>query len=107
MYELESRNTSNRIKYALRTRAEKGFFNGSVAPYGYQNIDSKLFIRNNCTPSVIKRIFSNYINGKGIDNIAMTLYNEGVPTPSMIAQKSDDNDKWHGSTIRITPISVI
>ncbi len=100
VYELESRNTSNRIKDALRTRAEKGLFNGSVAPYGYQNIDSKLFIRNDYTPSVVKRIFSDYINGKGIDNIAMTLYNEGVPTPSMIAQKSNANDKWHGSTIK-------
>ena len=30
----------------------------------------------------------------------MALYNEDVPTPSMIANKSNANNKWHGSSVK-------
>ena len=36
IYEQEAQRTSERIKIALRSRAELGLFNGSVAPYGYE-----------------------------------------------------------------------
>ena len=36
MYEQESQNTSNRVKETLRTRAKKGLYKGSNAPYGYE-----------------------------------------------------------------------
>ena len=101
IYEQEAQRTSERIKIALRSRAELGLFNGSVAPYGYECIDSKFYIRKDNTPNIVKRIFSEYIDGKGIDTIARHLYNEGIPTPAMIAGKSNKNDKWHGRTIQI------
>lgn len=101
IYEQEAQRTSERIKIALRSRAELGLFNGSVAPYGYECIDSKLYIRKDDTPNIVKQIFSEYINGKGIDTIARHLYNEGIPTPAMIAGKSNKNDKWHGRTIQL------
>ncbi|NFN93220.1 hypothetical protein FDB28_03765 [Clostridium botulinum] len=100
IYEQEAQRTSERIKAALKTRAELGLFNGSIAPYGYECIDSKLYIRNDDTPKIVKRIFSEYIGGKGIDTIARHLFNEDIPTPSMIAGKSNANNKWHGTTIK-------
>ena len=100
LYEIEAQNTSERIKQALKSRAERGLFNGSTPPYGYNNINGKLVIRNDETPLIIRRIFSDYISGKGIDSIAMALYNEDVPTPSMIANKSNANNKWHGSSVK-------
>ena len=100
LYEIEAQNTSERIKLALKSRAERGLFNGSTPPYGYNNINGKLVIRNDETPLIIRRIFSDYISGKGIDSIAMALYNEDVPTPSMIANKSNANNKWHGSSVK-------
>jgi site-specific DNA recombinase len=36
MYEQESQNTSNRVKETLRTRAKKGLYKGSNAPFGYE-----------------------------------------------------------------------
>ncbi|WP_299996316.1 recombinase family protein [uncultured Clostridium sp.] len=101
IYEQEAQRTSERIKVALRSRAELGLFNGSVAPYGYECIDSKLHIGNDDTPKVVRRIFSEYISGKGIDTIARHLYNDGIPTPAMVAGKSNKNDKWHGRTIQL------
>lgn len=52
---------------------------------------------NDDTRKVVRRIFSEYISGKGIDTIARHLYNDGIPTPAMVADKSNKNDKWHGS----------
>ena len=101
IYEQEAQRTSERIKVALRSRAEQGLFNGSIPPYGYECIDSKLYIRKDDTPNVVRRIFSEYIAGKGIDTIARHLYNDGIPTPATVAGKTNKNDKWHGRSITI------
>lgn len=100
IYEQEAQRTSERIKAALKTRAELGLFNGSIAPYGYECINSKFHIRKDNTPQIVKRIFAEYIDGKGIDTIARHLFNEDIPTPSMVAGKSNSNNKWHGTTIK-------
>ncbi|MEK4735128.1 MULTISPECIES: recombinase family protein [Bacillus] len=101
MYEQESQNVSNRVKSALKTRAEKGLFKGSIPPYGYSLIDRKLFIKQDGTADTVKRIFTSYLSGNGFDKIARDLYNDGVPTPSQINGKLNANDKWQGSTIRL------
>ena len=100
LYEEESQRTSNRIKYSLKVKAEKGEFKGSVPPYGYEVKDGKLYVRQDETPDIVRRIFRDYLAGKGFDRIARELYEEGIPTPSQIAGKSNSSDKWHGSTIR-------
>ena len=100
MYEQESQNTSNRVKETLKTRAKNGLFKGSNPPYGYEVRDGKLYIRNDETPNIVKRIFKEYLEGNGRQSIARRLYNEGVPTPAQIAGKANAGDKWHDSTIR-------
>lgn len=82
MYEQESQRISDRVKYALKSRAEKGLFKGSIPPYGYYCKDGKLFIRNDFTPGIVKRIFNEYIIGVGFDAIARGLYNDDIPSPS-------------------------
>lgn len=101
IYELESQNTSNRIKHTFRTRAKEGEFNGSIPPYGYYLKRKKLFIRNDFTPDIVRRIFQEYIEGAGFDRIARGLYNDGIPTPAQISDKSNASDKWHGSTVKL------
>lgn len=44
MYEQESQIISDRVKYVLKSRAEKGILKGSVAPFGYYCKDGTLFI---------------------------------------------------------------
>lgn len=100
IYELEAQNTSERLKMMFRIKAQMAEFNGSNPPYGYEVVNKKLQIRNDATPDIVRRIFSEYIGGKGFDAVARGLYNDGVTTPSQLAGKSNATDKWHGSSIR-------
>jgi site-specific DNA recombinase len=101
MYEQESQNTSNRVKETLRTRAKKGLYKGSNAPFGYEVKEGKLYIRDDNTPNIVKRIFEEYLAGSGRDSIAKRLYNEGIPTPADVAGKKNASDKWNDSTIKL------
>lgn len=98
--EYEAQKTGIRLKDMLTTRARKGLFNGSIAPYGYYCEKGKLFIRNDDTPEIVNRIFSEYIGGKGIDSIAKGLFNDNIPTTSQIAGKKNSSNIWHGKTIK-------
>ncbi|MFJ5622950.1 recombinase family protein [Peribacillus loiseleuriae] len=100
LYEQEAQRTSERVKMALKSRAQKGLFKGSNAPYGYEIKNGKLYICSDENPGIVKRIFREYLSGKGFDGIARGLYNEGIATPSQIAGKKNANSIWHGSTIR-------
>lgn len=100
MYEQESQNTSNRVKSSLRSRAKKGLFMGSIPPYGYDLREGKLYIKEDDTPNIVKRIFNEYLSGSGHDSIARRLYNEGIPTPADVAGKKNAGETWNGSTIK-------
>ena len=100
IYENEAAATSDRLKKMLKTRAMNGLFNGSIAPLGYYCKEGKLYIRNDNTPDVVKRIFAEYISGKGIDSIARDLTKDNVKTPSEVAGKKNAGSVWHGKTIK-------
>jgi DNA invertase Pin-like site-specific DNA recombinase/ssDNA-binding Zn-finger/Zn-ribbon topoisomerase 1 len=101
MYEQESQNTSNRVKETLRTRAKKGLFKGSNPPYGYEVREGTLYVRDDITSSIVKRIFEEYLAGSGRQSIARRLYNEGISTPADLAGKKNAGDKWNDSTIKL------
>ena len=46
-----------------------------------------MIIRNDETPEVVRRIFSEYLAGKGMDTIAKDLFIDNVQTPSQVANK--------------------
>lgn len=100
IYELEAQNTSERLKLMFKTKAQIGEFNGSHPPYGYEVVNKKLIIRKDQTPEVVRRIFEEYISGKGFDAIARGLFNDDVTTPSQLAKKTNAASKWHGSSVR-------
>lgn len=100
IYEQESQRISERVKYALKNRTEKGLFKSSIPPFGYRIENGKLYVKSDGTPNIVKRIFRDYINGKGFDLIARELYIEGIPTPAKVAGKSIYGNKWHGSSVR-------
>lgn len=100
IYEEESRSMSRRIKSVFEVKARKGEFLGSNSPLGYKVINKKLFIQEDETPDIIRRIFREYIEGKGHDAIARGLYEEGIRTPSSYANKKNTTVVWHGSTVR-------
>lgn len=89
------------VKDGLQQNAHNGFFNGSVAPYGYECIKGKLYKRNDLTPLIVQNIFNDYINGLGVDTIAKKLTIDNVPTPSTVAGKANKSKNWHGSSIKL------
>ncbi|MDQ0159738.1 recombinase family protein [Alkalibacillus salilacus] len=102
-YEYEAQTASRRIKDTLKTKALSGQFMGATPPYGYKVSEGhrQLIKRNDETVEVVKRIFSDYINGKGYDKIARELSEERVPTPSNLAGKKNPSSFWNGSSVRI------
>ena len=100
VYENESASNSRRNKDAKRTKAERGLFVGSNPPYGYYSDKGRLKIRKDNIPETVRRIFNEYLNGKGMDSIAKTFTAERIPTPSQIANKSNASPLWHASTIK-------
>lgn len=101
LYENESQTTSKRVKYALDNRARNGLFKGSIPPYGYKIEKGKLYIRDDDTPSIVRRIFNEYLAGDGQDLIAKRLWEENVQTPSSSAGKINAGSTWHGSSIML------
>jgi site-specific DNA recombinase len=100
LYENESASTSRRNKAARLSKARNGFFIGSVPPYGYSINKGKLEIREDNTPEIVRRIYTEYLQGKGMDSIARDLTAESVQTPSQAARKSNASPLWHASTIK-------
>ncbi|MDF2605848.1 MAG: site-specific recombinase [Bacillales bacterium] len=100
LYEMESMNSSRRNKQAKSAKARRGKFIGSNAPYGYSSDNGVLMIREDDTPEVVKRIFSMYVEGIGMDTIAKKLTVEKIPTPSQVINKSNASPLWHQTTIK-------
>lgn len=97
----EAENTSARIKTALNTIAKSGFYKGSIAPYGYY-IDNKILkIRDDYTPSIVRRIYKEYQDGKGIDTIARHLTRDNIPTPATVANKKNAGAFWAGRAVQL------
>lgn len=99
LYEMESNNNSRRNKQAKRVKARQGLYVGSNPPYGYKSEKGKLIIRNDETPEIVRRIFKEYLEGKGMDTIAKGLFNEHIQTPSQLIRKKNASIIWHSSTI--------
>ncbi|MEH7110222.1 recombinase family protein [Bacillus sp. JJ1764] len=100
LYETESATSSFRNKEAKKAKSERGLFIGSNPPYGYKSEKGILKIRDDETPEIVRRIFSNYLEGKGMDSIAKSLTSERIPTPSQVAGKSNASSLWHASTVK-------
>ncbi|MEH7378995.1 recombinase family protein [Bacillus sp. JJ1533] len=100
MYEKESQNLSQKIKSVKEVGASTGRYQGSTPPYGYYVEDGKLYIRKDETPSIVKRIFQEYINGTGVDTIAKNLTLDGVPTPAQVINKKNAGTEWMSNTVK-------
>lgn len=84
VYSYYSRDLSQKIKTVMSSRAKKGEFLGSYAPYGYMKDPDR---KNHLVPDpetspVVKRIFSLWLEGKPISEVACILNTDGVETPA-------------------------
>ena len=88
--DMYAKDISKKVRTVKRTKAEKGEFIGAFAPYGYKkhpNDITKLIVDDEAA-EVVKYIFNEYINGKGLAYIAHRLNERKIDCPSVYKQRS-------------------
>lgn len=89
----ESSSISQNIRWGNQRRYSKGIAHKTYPPFGYY-YDEKNNLRIHEEQSgIIRRIFDEYVSGKGIAVIARELTAAGIKTPK-------GGDKWSVSTLR-------
>lgn len=107
MNDMYAKDISKKITSVKRDKQRRGQFIGGKASYGYKISKEKKNTIEIDPPAaeVVRRIFSLALEGKSCRQIAVTLNNEGVPTPSQYAKltpgkKGPYSGKW--SSERVT-----
>jgi len=77
--QIEIRNMQERMMMGKKGKFKRGEFEGGVPPYGYHAEDGKLVVDEE-EAEVVRRIFTEYIEGVGTREITRRLNLEGVPT---------------------------
>jgi site-specific DNA recombinase len=77
--ELESANTSTRVRRAIQARAERGDAHGGPRPYGYRR-ESGTLVVDESEAAVIRECASRLLSGDGVGLILRDLGDRGVPT---------------------------
>lgn len=88
--DMYAKDISKKVRTVKRTKAEKGEFIGAFTPYGYKkhpNDITKLIVDDEAA-EVVKYIFNEYINGKGLAYIAHRLNERKIDCPSVYKQRS-------------------
>ncbi len=108
MHEMYARDTSNKIRSALRAKMQAGEFIGSFAPFGYEKDPEN---HNHLVPDpiaapLVQRIFLQAQTGKTPTQIAAALNSETIPSPlDYRHSKSGTLDaassvSWQAATVR-------
>ncbi|WP_263247275.1 recombinase family protein [Saccharopolyspora rosea] len=119
MSESERQHIQARVRAAMDAQVlNEGRHQGGRAPYGYRTVDGgphpnprkasegyrlRVLAIDEPAAEVVRRIFAEYLDGKGDRAIANGLNRDGIPCPS--AQRPHQNrhrlaDGWQGSTVR-------
>lgn len=75
----ESSVISKNVRWSYQKRMQAGTFITSHAPIGYRLFNNTL-VKDESTAFIVRRIFTDYLGGKGSLKIAHELNAEGVPT---------------------------
>jgi DNA invertase Pin-like site-specific DNA recombinase len=119
MSESERQHVQARVRAAMDAQVlNEGRHQGGRAPYGYLVVDGgahpnprkaaegyrlRVLAIDEASAKVVRRIFVEYLDGKGDRAIAAGLNRDNIPCPS--ARRPDQNrhrlaDGWQGSTVR-------
>lgn len=88
----ESENISENMRWSYQKRMQSGEFNCCTPAYGFNLVNGAMEI-NETEAAVVRRIFSLYLNGIGIQNIANILIQDKVP-------RKDGKTEWSHSAVR-------
>lgn len=96
IYDLYSRELSQKVKAARKQRAEQGLFLSPFAPYGYvkDTNDKNHLVIDEPAAEVVRRIFQMTMDGCKSCEIAAALNREGVMTPMQYKHDAGISRKW-------------
>ena len=89
--QLERSQIKDRMMSGKQQKATQGGYNGAPTPYGYA-YDGTPFHVDDAQAAIVKRIFTEFIGGAGLSEIASRLDSDNVPTAK--------GGKWAGATVR-------
>jgi site-specific DNA recombinase len=90
--ESESVFLSENSKWSIKARMQNGTYKLSKAPFGY-NISEGILTPNPEQAEVVKRIFAEFLSGKGYQTIIITLHDEGIK-PMRGGRWTDSSIHW-------------
>lgn len=112
IYDLYSKELSEKIRTTKKQLAEKGYFLSPYAFYGYDKVpgnNHELMI-DESTAVYVREVFSRFQNGEGTTELARDFNLRRIPTPMMVKRqknvtrkwnsKSQESNIWSGSVIR-------
>ena len=73
----ESVSISQNVQWSIRKRMQNGTYNVSSMPYGYTKENGN-FTVNSGEAEVVRRIFREFLSGKGFNTICRNLNNDGI-----------------------------
>lgn len=85
----ESENISANTKWGFRKQFQDGSFTIGTPAYGYMNDEDGQLIIKEDEAEIVRRIFTEYLNGKGTYIIAKGLNNDNIPTIRTAEQWTD------------------
>lgn len=104
--DLYSKDISKKVRTSLNAKMKNGEYIGSRTPYGYlkdENNKNKLVI-DPYASIIVKRIFSEFLNGKNMSQIAKGLTLDNIDVPSYYNQKAfamkPKKNIWKAPTIK-------
>lgn len=108
MNDFYAKETSKNIKKTKNRKKQEGFYYTSYAPFGYTKIDKAGNLKiNEVTADTVKRIFKEFIGGKGTYQIAQLLNKEKVVTPGLsmnmagvVNNITNTTNIWRHTTIK-------
>lgn len=97
IYELYSRDISEKIRSVQQAKLKKGEYLCSVPPYGYTRSKEKKnsLVVDEPAAAVVRRIFQMALEGVSLTEIAITLNKARIPSPLMY-RKENQTDKGRG-----------
>ena len=101
LYDLYSRDLSQKIKSAKQFRAKRGDFMAPFAPYGYQKDpqNHSRLVTDPPAAETVRRIFRLIPEGHSAVQIAKILNSEGTPTP-MLYKRAAGCSRSHWPSVR-------
>lgn len=87
----ESTSISQNMQWSIRKRMANGTFIISHVPYGYMKSEGKMIV-NPMEAEIVKRIYEDFLNGKGLLRISNDLNAEGIP-------KNSKGELWNKNVV--------